>query len=297
MVVIVNNHEIRISQNEINIQQNTTDIIQNASDIAQNAANISQNVLDIAQNAFDIAGNAGDILSLEYRALGSTRPAAYDELVGYLAGDYVVNPATDPQSYYRAIDDIALPAGVFNPALWHRVSLNDNDAYIELTREQSIAAFVAAGYGGIGVNVVEPIGTIDATFQTLEGFDTDLISVPLDVTYDKANHGLMLDRQGIWEFTIKVTLTFDDLNAGRQIQFRAFNSTDATPGANTFTYFVGRNQGGVNITLTIEVEILPSEVGDLIQLQVASSTDTFLNSSNIGTYYQVKHISERKEDL
>lgn len=241
--------------------------------------------------------NKQDILNLEYRVFGANRPAAYDEESGYSAETYIVNPSGDPQSYYRAVNDIVAPAGPFNPTLWKKVSLIENDAYIELTRQQAIESFVAAGYGGIGVNAVKAIGTINSTFQTLEGFDVDLIATPLDVTYDKANHGLKLDRAGIWEFTIKVALTFDEVNAGRQIQLRSYNATTATPSALTFNYFVGRNQAGENLTLTFAVEVAEGDEGEIIQLQVGSAADTFTNSSNIGTIYQVKHISERKEAL
>ena len=109
---------------------------------------------------------------------------------------------------------------------------------------------------------MEIIGTIDATFQTLEGFDVDLIATPLDVTYDKVNHGLKLGRQGLWEGTVKVTLTFDGANLGRQIQLRAYNATKLTPGANTFNYFVGRNQDGTNLSLTVSLELPEADVGD-----------------------------------
>ncbi|ABV74293.1 hypothetical protein BA3_0008 [Thalassomonas phage BA3] len=276
VIVVVLDHEERIIVNEADIEQNKQDIQTNKDDIATN----KQNILD-----------------LEYRVFGSNSPAAYDEEAAYSAGNYIVNPSGDPQSYYRAINDISAPAGVFNPSLWKKVSLIDNDAYIELTRAQAKAAFVAAGYGGIGVDASNAIGTINSTFQTIEGFDIDLIATPLDVTYDKSNHGLKLDRQGVWEFSIKVTLTFDEVNAGRQIQLRAYNDTTSTPSATTFNYFVGRNQAGVNLQLTFAVEVAEGDEGQLIQLEVGSATDTFTNSTNIGTIYQVKHISERKEDL
>jgi hypothetical protein len=255
------------------------------------------NEADIEQNKSDIATNKQNILDLEYRVFGDTRPGEYDEDAGYSANDYVVNPSGDPQSYYRAINDIAEPAGAFNPSLWRKVSLIDNDAYIELTRTQARNSFVAAGYGGIGVDATDTIGTVDATFKTIEGFDVDLITTPKDVTYDKVNHGLKLDRQGVWEFAIKITLEFDEVNNGRKIQFRSYNATTATPGTNTFNYFVGRNQGGVNISAVIAVELPQGSEGDLIQLQVGSSTDTFTNTDNTGTIYQVKHISELKEEL
>lgn len=152
--------------------------------------------------------------------------------------------------------------------------------------------FVLAGYGGIGVDAVAAIGTVDSTFKTITGFDIDLINTPKGVTYDKANNGLKLDEVGVWEFTLKVSLTFTELNAGRQIQLRSYNDTTSTPGGATFNFFVGRNQSGANLAVTLAVEVEESSVGDLIQLQVGSASDTFTSTDNIGTVYQVKHISE-----
>ena len=152
--------------------------------------------------------------------------------------------------------------------------------------------FVLAGYGGIGVDAVTSVGTINSTFKTLTGFDVDLISTPKNVTYDKANSALQLDAVGVWEFTVKVSLTFLEVNNGREIQLRPYNLTTATPGTTTFNYFVGRNQAGVNLQFTLAVEVDDTEVGNLVQLQVGSASDSFSSSDNIGTVYQVKHISE-----
>ena len=166
----------------------------------------------------------------------------------------------------------------------------------ELERKMALVPdlFVLAGYGGIGVDSTEIIGTVDSTFKTLTGFDVDLISTPKGVVYDKANNGIKLNEVGIWEFTIKVSLTFLELNAGRQIQLRAYNGTTSQPGVLTFNFFVGRNQSGVNLAATIAVEVFEETVGDLIQLQVGSVADSFASTENIGTVYQVKHISEFK---
>lgn len=166
----------------------------------------------------------------------------------------------------------------------------------ELTRQMAAVPdlFVLAGYGGIGVNAVANIGTIDSTFKTLTGFDVDLITNPRGVTYDKASNGIKLNEVGIWEFTVKVSLTFTELNAGREIQLRTYDFTDSTPGGIVFNYFVGRNQAGVNLQFTLAVEVEDDAVGNLIQLQVGSASDTFSLSDNIGTIYQAKHISEFK---
>ena len=158
---------------------------------------------------------------------------------------------------------------------------------------------VYAGYGAIGIEAVTNIGLVDSTFSTITGYDTELITVPRNVTYRQDVNALSLDLKGVWEFNVRVSLTFNDENHGRQIQLRAFNLTTNTVDPNAFTFFVGRNQDGVNlavvISLTVDNELI--NAGDLIQIQVGSVTDAFIGVDNIGTEYQVKHISEFQDVL
>jgi len=156
--------------------------------------------------------------------------------------------------------------------------------------------FVLAGYGGIAVSSLTNLGTIDSTFQNITGYDVDLIATPRLVTYDKANDGIIVDAEGVWEFSLRATISFDSTNAGREIKLRTFNATTSTAGLE-FTFFAGRNQDGINLIETIALEISSSGVGDLIQLQIGSTTDTFTNSDIINATYQVKHISELKGEL
>jgi len=273
VIIVVTDHELRIDDLEIDVL-----------DLEGITSDHEDRIVNLETESGD---NAQSVIDLETRVFGSTKPDDYDEAIGYAKGDYVVS--TSPGSYYRAIEAIALPAGVFNPLLWQKISLIDNRTFAEET-------FVAAGYGGIGVNAVKAIGTINSTFQTVEGFDIDLIATANGVTYDKANHGLKLNSKGVWEFNIKITLEFDEENFGRKISVKSWNDTTSTGGTYSFDYFVGRNQAGVNIFVTIAVEVDGSIVseGDLIQLQIGTDGDTFANANNIGTIYQVKHISELK---
>lgn len=131
-----------IAENAANIAANTAAIIQNTLAIAENTDDIADNAAAIAQNIIDIAANAQNILNLEHRAFGQARPAAYQESgASYSQGDYVVNPASDPQRYYVAQVDIADPAGPFNPDNWIEKSLRnsvDVELYLELTPVKAV---------------------------------------------------------------------------------------------------------------------------------------------------------------
>lgn len=58
------------------------------------------------------------------------------------------------------------------------------------------------------------------------------------------------------------------------------------------TYFVGRNQAGVNMSFTALVNVPVNRVGNLFQVQLASQSDTFTSVTNIGSLFQVTHSSE-----
>ena len=167
---------------------------------------------------------------------------------------------------------------------------------LDETRTAVAENFVQAGYGGIGVNTPEPIGTVNTIFQTLEGFDTLLVASPKNVSYDLATNSIALLIDNEWELKAKVSLTFDELNAGRKIQLRAYNLTQADPGDTVFNYFVGRNQGGVNLDVTVIFD-LGANAGDKIQLQVGTDGDTFNNVTNIGSTFYAIHIAEAGNTL
>jgi hypothetical protein len=156
--------------------------------------------------------------------------------------------------------------------------------------------FVQAGYGGIGVNAPTNIGTVNTTFQTITGFDTLLVDPPKNVTNELSSNGLRLLIENVWELKGKVSLEFDEVNNGRKIQLRLFNLTTGVPGTSVFNYFVGRNQGGENLDISIVGDITAS-AGDIIQLQVGTDGDTFNNVVNIGSTFYAVHVSEAGNTL
>lgn len=102
----------------------TDKVNQNILDIGVNATNISTNTTNIGVNTTNIGVNTQDILNLEFRALGFSRPDGYDSVsTSYAKGDRVVNPSTNLQRYYEALEDIPAPAGIFNLTKWQERSL------------------------------------------------------------------------------------------------------------------------------------------------------------------------------
>lgn len=252
---------------------------------------ITKNEKDIVQLFEITAKNAEDITWLEYRSFGEARPTGYDESIDYLENEYVTYPAGDPQSYYICIEDTV--AGAFDANQWAKVSLKDNRAYIDKTRQDVTDNFVLAGYGQIGLNVAVPLLDISVgVWQTLP-MDVELISTPRYITQSLASNSLSFDVEGVWSVNIKVSLTFVDVNAGRKLYLRLYNLTTATPGATIFVEGVGRNTdaGGFSFTAIVSTDELT--VGDEYVLQI-SGDSTFTSVESIGSVWGASHISEAK---
>jgi hypothetical protein len=116
------------------------------------------------------------------------------------------------------------------------------------------------------------------------------------VVQDLANNALEFGAEGIWQVSVKATLSFTDVNFGRNVSMRLFNATTAIPGGSEAVFFVGRNTAGANLFITLNAEIPLAEVGDEFQVQVGGG-DAFTGVTNIGTLYQANHISEFKGEL
>ena len=111
------------------VELNKNEIKTNTDNISTNATNISTNATNISTNTTNIGENTQDILNLEFRSLGRPRPLPYNEVITtYNIGDYVVNPSTDLQSYYKAKVKILAPAGPFDKSKWQVVSIENNES-------------------------------------------------------------------------------------------------------------------------------------------------------------------------
>ncbi|AUR99457.1 hypothetical protein NVP1266O_08 [Vibrio phage 1.266.O._10N.286.52.F9] len=142
-----------------------------------------------------------------------------------------------------------------------------------------------AGYGSIGIDNDVAVGTINSTPKLIAGFDTELLT-PKGVDHVLADDAMRFNYGGVWSFSIKVVMMFDELNAGRRIYFQIYNPDKSVFG-DKFYYFVGRNTDGVNMNVTVPVDISDNNVGDRGQLYIGSDSDTFTNAVNIGTTYSV----------
>lgn len=154
---------------------------------------------------------------------------------------------------------------------------------------------VVSGRGGIGLGTSYLLGTINTTPTTITNYDREVIVDTKNITQlPLTNDGLIFLTSGVWVFYIKLTLTFDELNAGRSIALRVWNATDAEPASGSISYFVGRNTAGANLDITIPIDLQSSQVGDLFQLQVLTDGDTFSNVSVIEAAFSTVHASEAK---
>jgi hypothetical protein len=148
-----------------------------------------------------------------------------------------------------------------------------------------------AGYGSIGVNGETPMADINATPQTLTGFDVELISAPRGITQDLANNALIMHVKGIWTLSVKVSLTFSELNSSRHIGFIVQNMDNPIASPVKFNYPVGRNTGGSSMILSLPIEVSAASVGDKFSLQVFSDADTFTGVNDIGSTFSMTNNS------
>ena len=162
--------------------------------------------------------------------------------------------------------------------------------------------YVIAGYGSIGQDVVQPYA-IGATWQDFNLWDVELLSITRGVTPNLPN-GFIVQTTGLWQLNIKISLSFNDLNAGRSLQLRFFNATDGLPGGSTFNYWIGRNTDGVNIQLSAIFEIDTAAATGPVQIQADKdiriqirSDDTFTNVQAEGSIWDWHHISEYRGDF
>jgi len=99
---------------------------------------------------------------------------------------------------------------------------------VEEFKQNSVEIFVAAGYGGMGMNSTQAIGTVLVdVWEKIGGFDLPLI-VPRGITYDFLNDGLIFGSEGVWQISFKITTTFTEVNNGRRLQVRFWNFTKGT---------------------------------------------------------------------
>lgn len=174
-------------------------------------------------------------------------------------------------------------------------SINTNkfrSMILDLARK-SLEFFVAAGYGSVSLTTPTSMGTV-TVFETVP-FDTDVLTTPRGVTQDQANDGLRFNAKGIWSISVILSLSHDEINAGREFDFRTFNDTQSLAGL-VIPIGIGRNVGVTTFAGTFLVEILGPAVGDLFVLQIGNG-DTLLTTTMEYAGFSVNHVSELQEEF
>lgn len=146
------------------------------------------------------------------------------------------------------------------------------------------------GYGGLGNFSLTAISDIDNTPQVLPAL-FGAIAAPVDLVQDVANDALIFEKAGVWQVTVSFSVEFVSVNLGRKFQTEVYNQQDDAVFVSSTTS-VGRNQEGSSVSATLLLDLLPSDVGERIQMRVVSSTDTF-TSVNLNSFaYSAIQISQ-----
>lgn len=148
---------------------------------------------------------------------------------------------------------------------------------------------VKTGYSSVGVSGPILIGALALnTWVPLTGYNLNLIQSPVGVTYTPPN-GFTFLKAGVWTFMLKIALDHDEQNSSRRLSFRVFNTTTGQPTAYEFAFGVGRNVNATSMSASFVADVLPGEVGNVFELQVASVQGTFSGVSNIGSVFSLTY--------
>ena len=132
--------------------------------------------------------------------------------------------------------------------------------------------------GGIRKTTSQTLGTLNATWQTISNYQSNVFTTPIAVTSNLANGSLApgLAVAATMIVNLEATLTADN-NTGRVIDLRLWNTTDNVQvGTQTVQIFVGAYQAGFYVSISFPAQIDASAVGKTVVVQV-NSTSTISN--------------------
>lgn len=167
----------------------------------------------------------------------------------------------------------------------------DPDPHMQYTLEsEAEARYVYAGYGGIQVDIQQAALDILAnSWITITAWDTPTLSTPRGVVQDVINDGLRVSRAGLWLTAMRLSVQHDPVNAGRVMTVRLNNVTKNLPGR---TYFIptGRNNEGTNVIMPgFLLDVAPSAVNDLFQVQLGG-LDGYTNIVILDGHFELTYV-------
>lgn len=153
--------------------------------------------------------------------------------------------------------------------------------------EFSLEHFVAEAYLELAALVAYPL-TLSATWQPMP-WDAVALNGNKAVA-PNLPFGMNFIDDAIWRCSVVADMTFDEVNAGRTIKFRLYNTTTASANGTELWFAVGRNTPGFTATMSwlagVHVDVLSQNV----QLQI-SSADAFTNLTVRRASWAVNSVS------
>lgn len=137
-------------------------------------------------------------------------------------------------------------------------------------KNTAVNAFGYAAYGGIRNSTPASGSTIGGAWQTLNLFDTEIITVPRGITQDLANNGLIFEQKGVYVLSVALDFEHNSSNQGRTTHIRIWNATDGVAASGEYVLGVGRNAEASGVSLPILVEVDATGVNDLYQVQIGN---------------------------
>ncbi len=168
-----------------------------------------------------------------------------------------------------------------------RVSQNEADI---LQLQQVIVDLTIAGYGGVElVNSPTTGNDLGAGWDTLDYiYNGDFVTTPRGVVQDFVNGTLSTTTDSIWTVNIILSLTFPELNQGREIEVRLFNQTQSLGGAGV-PIPIARNQPGIYFSASFMIDVV--NVNDVFVLQIGNGS-TVTGITYNGARFHVSHVSD-----
>lgn len=168
--------------------------------------------------------------------------------------------------------------------------LNRIRQQFDLSAQVALSVLVAIGYGGVIRPSASNIGAITAIYETIE-FSAAGVAVPVSVDQDFANNGLRINRAGVWLFNFQTSIQHDDVNSGRNMNFRLRNLDDAAT-ISSWKAGTGRNTEWTRIAVPVLFDVPESLLGKLLVMQVNAGIGTYLGAASWDSTMSVNHVSE-----
>ena len=153
--------------------------------------------------------------------------------------------------------------------------------------------FTTAAYGGLSTEAEIGLSDLGATWQTVP-FDALGVTNPRGITQDIVNDKLGFPYKGIYSVSMFLSLSHNEVNAGREMQIRVYNPDTATGGVG-IVVGTGRNMSVTVASATILLEVSDTDPdNNHLQIQIRSATDSYTSVILESANFDANMVSERQ---